>query len=126
MTEGYLLDTNILIYFTEGNLKLIAFLSKLKQETFFASVISHFEFLDGHKTSKQLNEMEKAIEGFIFLDLRREITKAAAELDLKTKKKLKLKDLLIAATAKVENLTIVTADKDFKKVEGVETLQFKL
>lgn len=123
-TEGYLLDTNILIYLLEGQKAVYQFLLGLKQEVFFISTISNFEFLSGHSTEAQWQKRVQALEGFAPLDFRRE-TSIEASLFQQMNPHLRFKDLLIAATAKVEKLTLVTADKDFKKLKGLKVRLFK-
>lgn len=122
-TEGYLLDTNILIYLLEGQKEVYQFLLDLKQEVFFISTISDFEFLSGHPTQTQWQKRVQALEGFAPLDFRRETSMEASRLQ-KMNLHLRFKDLLIAATAKVEKLTLVTADKDFKKLKGLKVRLF--
>lgn len=46
-------------------------------------------------------------------------------LKLLTVKKMKFKDLVIAATAKVHGKTLITADRDFEGLEGVKVLFYK-
>lgn len=120
MSEGYILDTNILIYLSRGDEKVAKTLSRLNQEWFFISIISHFEFLNGHKTHKHFKELEEILVGLAPIDLNCEISKKAALLDRETDRKIKFKDLIIAATALVEGLTLVTADKGFKKIKGLK------
>ncbi len=120
MKNGCLLDTNILIYLSQGNEKVKKALQRLNQEFFFISVISYFEFLDGHKTPEEFALFQERLQNLAPLDFTREIAKRAAELDRLTNRKIKLKGLFIAATAEVEKLTLVTADKGFKRVKGLK------
>ena len=120
MNNGYLLDTNILIYLSKGDEKILKMLANLKQEWFFISIISHFEFLNGHKDLKHFKELEGILMELAPVEMNCEVSKRAALMDRETGKKLKFKDLLIAATAQVEKLTLVTADKDFKKIKGLK------
>ena len=118
--EEYLLDTNILIYSLGQNRKVNAALAKLKRGYFFVSVISDFEFLVGTKNEKDLKEAEEFLSHTVPLDLRRETVREALKLQRENPGKLQFKDLLIAATAKIEKLTLVTADKDFKSIKGLK------
>ncbi|QQR54441.1 PIN domain-containing protein [Candidatus Peregrinibacteria bacterium] len=118
MKQEYLLDSNVLIYLGHGNKKIARQLLRLKRPYFFSSVITYFEILYGCKTLEEKKLVKQYANDLAILDLRKEIIEAA--LELKEKKKLKFKDLLIAATAQMEGLTLVTADKDFKKIKGLK------
>lgn len=120
MLQEYILDTNILIYLFEGKTKMIKTLHGLNREYFFTSVISHFEFLVGAKNSQEVQKIKSRLSEMVQLDIRLEIVQKAVSLQKTNKKKLKFKDLLIAATALVEGLTLVTADKDFKSISGLK------
>jgi len=124
-TEGYLLDTNILIYLLEGDAKVGHALDKLKQDVFYISVISHFEFLVGQSDPKQLKNAQRKLSQFVPFDFRRSTAEHAALLHKKINARAKLKDLFIAATALEENLTLVTADQDFKKIPGLSIHWYK-
>jgi predicted nucleic acid-binding protein len=116
--EEYILDTNILIYLFEGRESIASTLLSLHREYFFTSVISHFEFLVGARSEAEEKEIRSKLKETAPLDIRLEIVEAAVKLQKQYK--LKFKDLLIAATAQVEGLTLVTADKDFKKIKGLK------
>lgn len=119
MTQEYLLDSNIFIYYLKRDEKIRKLLMKLHREYFYLSTISHAEVLDGAKDPADFAMVQKALNGFVPLDFRSDVASAAMKLKKKNAKKLKFKDLLIAATALVEGLTLVTADKDFKSVKGL-------
>ncbi len=120
MTQEYLLDSNVLIYLSKRDLKIKKTLQSLKREYFFISTISSIEVLMGAKGGKDLEELSQFIHQFAPLDLNSAVGREAVKLSKQQGKKLKFKDLLIAATAQVEGLTLVTADKDFKKIKGLK------
>ena len=95
-------------------------LQSLKREYFFISTISSIEVLMGAKNEKDLKELNRFIHQFAPTDLNSAIGREAVKMSKRQEKKLKFKDLLIAATAQVEGLTLVTADKDFKKIKGLK------
>ena len=118
---GYILDTDILIYLLSGNKKIEKILNTINDEKFDISIISRFEVLIGEKEEKMdINELEEYLDCFNNIDLGKRITKEAVILNKHNKKKLKFKDLLIAATAKVIGKTLITSDKDFKSMDGVK------
>lgn len=120
MMEEYILDSNILIYYTKRDPKVISLLKGLRREYFFISVITRIEVLMGAKTDQETKGLDQILRTFAPLDLGTKIALEAVRLEQKHHKKLKFKDLLIAATAMVEGLTLVTADKDFKKIPDLE------
>lgn len=124
--EDYLLDTNILIYAFDKNPKVLECLSQLHKDYFFVSVISYFEFLTGAKDALEQGKIERRLKELAPLDVRVTTVMEANKLQKKYPKKLKFKDLLIAATAQVEGLTLVTADKDFQKIKGLKVKLVKV
>ena len=73
-----------------------------------------------------MNEIELVLDECKNISLDKKIVKEAVNLNKISKVKLKFKDLIIAATAKVYRYTLLTADQDFKKLEGVKVELFKV
>jgi predicted nucleic acid-binding protein len=117
--KEYLLDSNILIYLLKNDSKTKALLKRLRREYFFISTISVTEVQWGARSQKDLKILKDFTRQFVPLDLRTAIAEQAVTLS-KTQKSLKFKDLLIAATAQVEGLTLVTTDKDFKRIKDLK------
>lgn len=92
----------------------------MMQEYFFISTMSTIELLMGAKSKKDEEELNHFVHQFAPLDLDSKVAREAVNLSKMNTKKLKFKDLLIAATAKVESLTLITADKEFKKMKGLK------
>ncbi len=119
----YLIDTNIFIHFLKADEGIIESLSALVQDTFYISVISRFEVLVGaDKENYSVEEIESYIDQCVNLDLNSKIVNEALKIMAHTKKKLKFKDLLIAATAKVHGFTLITCDRDFDCIDGMDIL----
>lgn len=120
MGKGYLIDTNILIEYI-GNLlpeKAYSFISEVIDKQFTISVINKIEVL-GHNASG------KDIEDFIGLADILELTENITNTTIEFRKvyKIKLPDAIIAATALINQLTIITRNtKDFDKIKGLEVL----
>lgn len=122
----YLLDTNILIYFLQGNSHIINELNDLSQDQFSISVISRLELLIGqHKDSKTRTELELTLDECKNIPVDTTTISIATDLFQSLETKLKFKDLLIAACAKEKNYTLITCDKDFKKLKDVKVLLVK-
>jgi len=119
----YLLDTNTLIAFFQGNPALAYLKSSNRIEI---SIITVVEFL----TYKQLPEKDKDL----FLEFLNDIV----VIDLQTSNKellnsivtirktfnVKLPDAIIAASAIISQATLITNDKDFSKITSLEVLSY--
>lgn len=123
----YLLDSNIIIYFLQNQESVLRFFQKKRIKKAAISTVSRLEVMLGAaKENRSLEDLETHLDKFINISLDKNITKEAALLKLKEKKSLKFKDLAIAATARTHDLTLVTADKDFKTVKGIKIELIKL
>jgi predicted nucleic acid-binding protein len=114
---NFLVDTNIIVYYQEGNPSLEPYVDDL----FSISEISVIELLGIKEIeSKMLDIRQRMISRCHVFYLDNLIRKTTIEL--KQKYHLKIPDAIIAATAIVNNLTLLTADKDFKKIKEVNLL----
>jgi hypothetical protein len=120
MGKKYLIDTNILIEYTGDLLpeEAYSFVSGIIDQQFTISVINKIEVL-GHNTAGL--DIEEFIGLADVLQLTEEITNKT--IKLRKVYKTKLPDAIIAATALVNKLTIITRNtKDFDKIQGLEVL----
>ncbi len=118
MGEGFLIDTNVLIYYLSGRLSGNA-VSLISSGKVSISLISRIELLSypGTNTDGQVI-LRKFADGLVTYG----IDDAVVERTIIIRKasRLKLPDAFIAATAMVRGLALITADrKDFGKVEGL-------
>jgi predicted nucleic acid-binding protein len=121
----YLLDTNALYFLFQGKLKEKVLLKDLSLITI--SIITEIEFL----SNKNLTPNDKSL----FQDLKKLITSnyiSEKEKDIITqtifirkKYKLKTPDAIIAATAIVNNCTLLNGDSDFSKVFNLKFILIK-
>jgi predicted nucleic acid-binding protein len=117
----YLLDSNILIGFLNGDRKIINWILERKRENRFSlniSFISRIEVLSlrGLKNG-QANELEKFLNSFYMTYLNDEIINLSAAL--RRKQILSLGDAVVAATTISNKLILVTNDKILvKKVKN--------
>jgi len=117
---NFLIDTNNIIYLTQGRLKVSDFAKK--ENSLYISSISYIETL-GYPFQNQDDEKEvtKFCDIFERIFLTREIEKQT--ILIRKSNKIKLPDAIIAATAMVYNLTLVTHNwDDFKNIQGLKVI----
>ena len=121
------LDSSILIDYYRKTKKENTFFVKLadKYENFAVSVITQFEVYVG---SSEANKpfWDKFFDDFTVLTLDENCIKTALEINEELKKKnqqIAFPDLLIAATAKANNLPLATLNqKHFSRVGGLKLI----
>ena len=117
-TAEYLLDTNILIYHTNGSEVVLDFLIELTDESSLnISILTKIEFLGWDKhTPEGFEKCKKLIESANVYPLDEEVANKAIEL--KRKVNIKLSDAVIGATALVNDLKLATRNvDDFEMLE---------
>jgi len=123
-----LIDTDVLIWFMRGNEK--AFNVIENQAGFFISVVTYIELVQGMRNKHELTEFRKAIRDWNtnILYINEEVSaKAMFYIErYYLSHSLQLTDALIAATAVVNGLKILTAnDKHYKKIKPLEIKKFR-
>jgi predicted nucleic acid-binding protein len=117
-----LLDTNALIYLDKGSETVARF---MVDKLIYLSVISEIELLSIPGLSEaKVHQLEQMLGWFKIVDLEPAIKRTA--IDVRRHKKLKLPDAIIAATAIEYNLPLLTADRTFAKIEGVNSVIFEV
>ena len=110
-------DTNAFIYFIGGDSRL----SPYSYSTIYISEFSEIELKGRFNiTNAELEQLDKIFEDIVILTFNNEIKERA--IKLRHKKKLKLPDALIVATAMWIDLPFITADKDFKNISGLKLI----
>lgn len=116
----YLIDTNILIYHTNGSEIAFNFLTKLADErSLNISVLTKIEFLGWNKhTTEGFEKCKQLIESATVYPLDEEVADKA--IQFKRKVNIKLADAVIGATAFVNGLKLATRNVgDFEMLEGL-------
>lgn len=121
MGKRYLLDTNIAIYYIDNKLPDTAadFVDGILKVECNLSIITKMELLGWQApTLKDLQTIENfVLESSIFLLSDAVVQKV---IEMRRTHKIKLPDAIIAATALVHNLTLVSRnDQDFKPLKGL-------
>ena len=120
MEIDFLADTNILINLLEGDERLTSYTNKL----FAISFITEIELLGlPGMTSQQIKVCKSLLDDCLFITYSNDIKEVA--INLKQKQKIALPDALIAATAIHHNLPILTFDKGFSKILGIQLVLLK-
>jgi len=128
----YLIDTDIVIDFLKNRPEVVNFFQKLGGELIKISIITFIEVQYGIKKSYQPKENEKRFNDFLktfsISILPIEASNALKFIDVKLgleEKKSPLADfdLLIAATAIANNLTLLTRNKrHFLRIKGLKVI----
>jgi toxin FitB len=120
-TVSFLVDTNVLIYHTAGSPIAKEFLAGLiLAKAFNISVITRIEFLGWHaQTADGFEKCQRLVDLSNVLVVSEEVADKA--IDLRRHRNVRLADAIIAATALVNGLRLVTRNSDdFKGLMGLE------
>jgi predicted nucleic acid-binding protein len=119
--SNFLLDTNIIIYALKG----LADVRPYFDAKPFISEVTEIEVLGVKVLSdKEMKVRETAIEFCDIISLNNKIKLKA--IGLKRQIKIAIPDAIIAATAIQEGLTLVTADKGFKRIKELSLLLIEI
>ena len=119
----YIWDTNIAIYYLQQQLppKAEEFIDdSLKEDLPFISAMTEIELLCWKNLTEQQTEViNKFIAGSTVIDLEKSIKSRTVEI--RKHYRIKLPDAIIAASALVYDLTLLTRNlKDFKDIENLK------
>lgn len=121
MGTKYLLDSNVIIELLSSSFSdetARRFQSIVDSDDYFLSVISRIEVLGYDGNSEEMNRTNEFIQDSMVIGLEEAIILRA--IALRKLIKIKLPDAIIAATAIVYNLTLVTRNTaDFKNIPGL-------
>ena len=125
MGINYLWDTNTAIYFLQQQFPINAekYIDSILQTNIpIISAITEIELLCWKTASENdLKVLNNFIQDATVIELEQEIKSKTAEI--RKANKIKLPDSIIAATAIVYNLTIITRNTaDFKNIDGLITI----
>ena len=119
--SNLLVDTNFLIYLLNGHSSITPYLNN----NFFISEITEMEML-GVKdlTASILKVRTELIQNCYTINFNSDIKEIAIRIKQKTT--IKLPDAIVAASFMYMSLPLITADKGFTKVVGLELQLLKL
>jgi predicted nucleic acid-binding protein len=114
-------DTNILLYLLSGD-DTIAEL--LNEKHIYVSFVTELELLGySNLSAMDLKAIQEIFQEVTIMDINAEIKKEV--IALRKQYKLKLPDAIIAATAAVNHLPLLTADKQFSQVSELNLLLYE-
>lgn len=118
-----LVDTDILIKVFRGDSQKKKILDN-NRGTLSISVITYFELLSGLKTRQRIIDLNKQMKAYEIIHLSEKISKKSLLLYQKylTNKNLGLPDALIASTAIIHNIQLLTDNK--KDYDFIKELSF--
>jgi len=111
--NSLLLDTNIILYFLNGDETLI---DLLETNSLFISIISEMELLGYNGlNSEEKSKTELFLNECTVINIDQQIKERT--ITTRRLNRLKLPDAIIFATSSVLNIPLLTADQDFKSIE---------
>ena len=112
MNGGILLDTNILIDYIRGNDKSVKFLESF-QDVLCISSMTVAELFAGARSGREQCSLDQFVEAFSVLPVNKDISKKGGAYRRKYGKShnVDLIDTLIAATAFINEMTLITLNK---------------
>ena len=121
MEKKYLIDTNVIAHLFAEKLPVAGkeFVKKAIDENFVISVVVEIEVLTYNEVPEKMPLIEEFVSLATVLPLDKAVTQKAIELR-RSKRKLKLADAIIAATAIIYELTLITNNtRDFLNIAGL-------
>jgi predicted nucleic acid-binding protein len=121
MGQRFLIDTNVVIDVL-GNVMPDSVKSIVSQMPLIVSAVTYIEILGWHKAiASQLTTLRKFMDVATILPINQPVVETTVLV--RQQKKIKLGDAIIAATALVHNMTLVTRNtSDFKSIDNLLVL----
>jgi predicted nucleic acid-binding protein len=111
----YLLDSNIIIYYLNGDETIYTFLNRYKKMSSI-SIITYYEVLNFDFDAEEGKIIKEFLDSFEVLNISKNIINKA--LENRKVKKIKMADNFILATAQLHNLELITRNiKDFQSFD---------
>lgn len=125
--NGFLLDTNIVSYLVQDHESVRWHFERYLSQgvLIYVSAITHYEIMNGlyfRDRRRKLARYQELLDDLSIISADRSITERAAQYRadlLRQGTSVGHFDLLIAATAEQNDLTLVTNDGDFSRIAGL-------
>jgi predicted nucleic acid-binding protein len=113
----FLADTNFLIHLNQGE----SFIEPFLDYSFSVSYIKEIELLGAFSLPKlMINQYQSLLNDCFIIEMDYKIKKAC--ITIRKKYKIKIPDAIIAATAIVYNIPLITSDQAFQKIKELELI----
>lgn len=121
--KKYLLDTSVIIDFLRRKDKEDSLLFRLAEEDLSISIITHTELYAGRSVWERkdaMKELEDLFSDMTVLPLQQDVSKRAGSIKAQHPR-INLLDCIVAASAIVHNLSLVTLNmKDFEPIQEIK------
>lgn len=124
MEQRYLIDTNIISHLFSDKIPHQGkeFVTSVINSEFITSIVVQIELLTYHDFPEKMSLIEEFINMATILHLDNEVAQKTIEIRKKIRK-LALADYIIAATAILNNLILITNnEKDFLNIKGLKII----
>lgn len=120
--NNLLIDTNIALYLFDGDEEIE---NILQDKNVYFSFVNELELLSYNTLSKDaVNIIKNFIKDCILIDINEEIKNST--INIRKKYNLKLPDAIIAGTSQFLNIPLLTADKDFERIEELPVIIYEI
>jgi predicted nucleic acid-binding protein len=114
---NFLADTNFIIHLNQGNPLIEPFLDY----NFGVSFVSEIELLGAFSISKsKKNQLAEILKDCIILEMDTQIKEVC--IRLRQQYKIKIPDAIIASTAIIHKIPLITSDRDFEKIKEIDLI----
>jgi predicted nucleic acid-binding protein len=114
---NFLADTNFIIHLNQGNPLIEPFLDY----NFGVSFVSEIELLGAFSISKsKKNQLAEILKDCVILEMDTQIKEAC--ITLRQQYKIKIPDAIIASTAIIHKIPLITSDRDFEKIKEIDLI----
>lgn len=125
---NYCLESNFIIDLLNGKTNAVQLYQKIKGSPLATASVALFEILRGdeknQKKIEQFNELSKRLDILAFGEVE---AKEASQMEKFLRSKgvqIKIPDLFIGVTAKVNKSTLISNDSDYKNLEGLSLMNY--
>jgi len=114
---NFLADTNFIIHLNEGNPLVEPFLDY----AFGVSFVTEIELLGSFSISKiKKSQFNDILDDCTIIEMNAQIKQTC--IKIRQKYKMKIPDAIIAATAIINKIPLITSDRDFEKIKEIDLI----
>ncbi|UZO82087.1 type II toxin-antitoxin system VapC family toxin [Aquimarina sp. ERC-38] len=117
-----LLDTNIILYLLRGDTTLVNILEGKQVYISFVTELELYSFKELNAADR--SKIDAILEACSIIDINAGVK--AKTIEVRRLYKIKLPDSIIAGTALYFKMPLITADKDFEKIEELNLLNYEI